>query len=71
MPDYQLQIRSLVKRYEAQARKQIKALQARAQKQLPRRRQQLLTAVRSLRKAVNAQLGALERRLMASGKKRR
>ncbi len=70
MPDYQQQIRSLVSRYETEARKQIKALQARAQKQLPRRRQQLLSAVRKLRKAVNSQLGALERRLVASGKKR-
>ena len=70
MPDYQKQIKALIARYEAQARKQIKALQARAQKQLPRRRQQLLSAVRQLRKAVNAQLGALERRLMAAGKKR-
>ena len=70
MADYLSQIKGLVSRYEAQARKQIKALQARAQKQLPRRRQQLLSAVRKLRKAVNAQLGALERRLMSAGKKR-
>jgi hypothetical protein len=70
MPDYQQQIRSLIKRYEVQARKQIKALQSRAKKQLPQRRQQLLKAVRQLRKMVNAQLGALERRLMAAGKKR-
>ena len=66
MADYVSQIKKLVKRYEAEARKQIKMLQGRAKKQLPRRRQQLLTAVRRLRKAVNAQLGALERRLMAA-----
>jgi len=66
MADYLGQIKGLVSRYEAEARKQIKKLQGRAKKQLPRRRQQLLTAVRRLRKVVNAQLGALERRLMAA-----
>ena len=70
MADYLSQIKGLVSRYEAEARKQIKMLQGRAKKQLPRRRQQLLTAVRRMRKVVNAQLGALERRLMAAGKKR-
>ena len=70
MPDYVSQIKKLVSRYEAEARKQIRKLQGEAKKQLPRRRQQLLSAVRSLRKTVNAQLGALERRLMAAGKKR-
>ena len=64
MPDYLKQIKSLVTRYEAQARKQVNA-------QLPRRRQQLLAAVRKLRKVVNQRLGALERRLMASGPKRK
>ena len=71
MPDYLGQIKSLVARYETEARKQIKKLQGRAQKQLPRRRQQLLTAVRRLRKMVNQQLGALERRLVAAGKAKR
>jgi thiamine monophosphate synthase len=69
VPDYQQQIRSLIKRYEAEARKQIKALQSRAKKQLPRRRQQLLKAVRQLRKMVNQQLGVLERRLVAAGRR--
>ncbi len=62
MPDYLKQIKGLVARYEAQARKQVNA-------QLPRRRQQLLAAVRRLRKLVNQRLGALERRLMAAGPK--
>ena len=69
MADYLGQIKTLVSRYEAEARKQIKKLQGRAKKQLPRRRQQLLAAVRKLKKGVNAQLGALERRLMAAGKR--
>jgi hypothetical protein len=66
MADYLGQIKGLVSRYEVQARKQIKMLQGRAKKQLPRRRQQLLGAVRKLRKMLNSQLGALERRLMAA-----
>ena len=66
MADYVSQIKKLVTRYEREARKQIKALQGRAKAQLPRRRAQLLTAVRRLRKVVNAQLGTLERRLMAA-----
>ncbi len=66
MADYLGQIKKLVSRYEVEARKQIKMLQGRAKKQLPRRRQQLLAAVRKLRKMVNSQLGALERRLMAA-----
>ena len=66
MADYLSQIKRLVSRYEAQARKQIKTLQGRAQKQLPQRRRQLLAAVRKLRKMVNQQLGALERRLVAA-----
>ena len=66
MADYVSQIKKLVARYETEARKQIKKLQGRAKAQLPRRRAQLLTAVRKLRKGVNAQLGALERRLMAA-----
>ena len=64
MPDYLKQIKSLVARYEAQARKQVNA-------QLPRRRQQLLAAVRSLRKLVNQRLGALERRLVAAAPRKR
>jgi len=64
MPDYLKQIKTLVARYEAQARKQVNA-------QLPRRRQQLLAAVRKLRTLVNQRLGAVERRLMAAGKKRK
>ena len=52
MPDYVSQIKKLVARYEVQARKQIKMLQGRAKAQLPRRRAQLLTAVRRLRKGV-------------------
>lgn len=71
MPDYVSQIKKLVSRYEAEARKQIKALQGRAQAQLPRRRQQLLTAVRKLRRMVNQQLGALERRLVAAKPRKR
>jgi len=66
MADYLGQIKGLVARYEAEARKQIKKLQGRAKKQFPRRRQQLLAAVRRLRKVVNSQLGALERLLMAT-----
>jgi hypothetical protein len=66
MADYLGQIKQLVSRYEVEARKQIKKLQGQAKKQLPRRRQQLLAAVRRLKKVVNAQLGALERRLMAA-----
>jgi hypothetical protein len=64
MPDYLKQIKQLVARYEAQARKQVNA-------QLPRRRQQLLAAVRKLRKVVNQRLAALERRLVAVAPKRR
>lgn len=64
MPDYVKQIKQLVSRYEAQARKEVN-------RQLPRRRTQLLQAVRRLRKLVNAQLGSIERRLVAAGKKRR
>jgi hypothetical protein len=64
MPDYLKQIKQLVARYEAQARKQVNA-------QLPRRRQQLLAAVRKLRKMVNQRLGALERRLVTAGPKRK
>ena len=71
MPDYVSQIKKLVARYEVEARKQIKALQGRAQAQLPQRRRQLLTAVRRLRKLVNQQLGALERKLQAAGGKAR
>jgi hypothetical protein len=71
MPDYVSQIKKLVARYEAEARKQIKSLQGQAQKQLPRRRQQLLAAVRRLRTLVNQQLGALERKLQAAGGKAR
>jgi hypothetical protein len=63
MPDYLKQIKGLVARYEAQARKKVNA-------QLPRRRQQLLAGIRRLRKLVNAQLGALERSLMAAKSKR-
>jgi hypothetical protein len=70
MPDYVSQIKKLVSRYEAEARRQLKTLRGRAQKQLPRRRQQALAAVRRLRKMVNQQLGAVERRLMVAGKKR-
>ena len=64
MPDYLKQVKSLVARYEAQARKEIN-------KQLPRRRAQLLAAVRRLRTLVNQRLGALERKLMAAGKARK
>lgn len=71
MPDYVSQIRKLVARYEAEARKQVKSLQGKARKQLPRRRQQLLAAVRRLRKMVNQQLGALERKLQAAGNAKR
>lgn len=58
MADYLMQIRKLVARYEAQARKQVSA-------QLPRRRAQLLAAIRSVRKLFNAQLDVLERRIRA------
>jgi len=58
MADYLMQIRKLVARYESQARKQVNA-------QLPRRRAQLLAAIRSVRKLVNAQLTSLERRIRA------
>lgn len=58
MADYLMQIRKLVARYEVQARKQVNA-------QLPRRRAQLLAAIRSVRKLVNAQLTSLERRIRA------
>jgi multidrug efflux pump subunit AcrA (membrane-fusion protein) len=64
MPDYLKQVKQLVARYEAQARKEVNA-------QLPRRRQQLLAAVRKLRKVVNQRLAALERRLMSAGSKRK
>jgi hypothetical protein len=69
MPDYVSQIKKLVARYEAEARKQVKTLQGRAKQEVPRRRQQLLAAVRRLRKLVNQQLGALERKLQAAGGK--
>ena len=58
MADYLMQIRKLVARYEAQARKEVNA-------QLPRRRAQLLAAIRKVRKLVNAQLTSLERRIRA------
>jgi F0F1-type ATP synthase membrane subunit b/b' len=64
MQDYVRQIKRLVARYEAQARKEVN-------RQLPRRRAQLLQAVRRLRKLVNARLGAIERRLVAAGRKKR
>ena len=64
MQNYLNQIRGLVTRVESQARKQVNA-------QLPRRRAQLLAAVRRVRKLVNQRLGALERRLMSAGKAKR
>jgi hypothetical protein len=64
MPDYLMQIKKLVARYEAQARKEVGA-------QLPRRRSQLLAALRSVRKLMNAQLTALERRIRAAGPRKR
>lgn len=64
MADYLMQIKKLVARYEAQARKEVSA-------QLPRRRAQLLAAIRSVRKLLNAQLTALERRIMAAGPRKR
>jgi hypothetical protein len=64
MADYLNQLKTLVARYEAEARKQVN-------KQLPRRRQQLLAAIRRLRKLVNQQLGALERKVQGAGRKAR
>ena len=64
MPDYLMQVKKLVARYEAQARKQVNA-------QLPRRRAQLLAAIRSVRKLVNAQLNSLERRIRAAKPRKR